>query len=89
MCPLLHVQPAQLGIWPLSMCSAQQMAGESAALGSAARVAELQEWSPGFGMPSPGHVQQARSLFERTQGARQQLAQVTEVRSAGNPQVSL
>ena len=80
---LLHVQLAQQ--WPLSMCSVEQMAGESQGLGTPGRVAELQLWSPGSGMPSPGHVQQARSLFEQAQGARQQLAQVTEVWSASNP----
>ena len=77
MCHLLHVQLAQQ--WPLSMCSVEQMAGESQGLGTPGRVAELQLWSPGSGMPSPGHVQQARSLFKQAQGARQQSAQVTEV----------
>lgn len=66
----------------LSMRSVEQTPGEP---GTPSRVAELQEWSPGSGMPSPGHVQQARSLFEQPQGARQQLAQVTEVWSASNP----
>ena len=86
MCHLLHMQLAQLDTRPLSVCSAEQRVGESA-LGTPGRVAELQEWSPGSGMPSPGHVQQARSLFEQAQGAQHHLAQVTEVWSASNPRV--